>query len=73
MMSVVAEPSPRQQLIDAALMALEKAAHAGVVLSLAAEARRLSECYPGSGMTDQDIREMVAKLAVKRGIAIGFD
>lgn len=64
---------PRQQMIDEALIVIQKAATGRTVLSLAAESNQLAARHPDSGMTENDIRELVARLAVERGVSIGFD
>jgi hypothetical protein len=64
--------SPRQQIIDEALIAILRAAKDRSVLSLTHECQRLAANHPNSGMTTQEMRDLIARLAVDRGVSVGF-
>ena len=63
----------RQQIVDAALFAIHKAKRDDDVLSLSSECRRLADRHPDRVAAPEDIRELVATLAVKRHVNIAFD
>jgi hypothetical protein len=75
-MSVSSELHPsviiRQQIIDAALVSIERAKRDRSILSLSDECARLAVKYPNSGLTNKGLRELVATLAVDRGVNIAF-
>ena len=63
----------RQQIIDAALINIQKAARDSAVLSVTSESQNLANGHPDSGLGPEEIRELVATLAVKRGVNVAFD
>lgn len=63
----------RQQIIDAALIDIQKAARDDTILSLTRASQNLANRHPDSGLAPEEIRELVATLAVKRFVNIAFD
>jgi len=71
-MSLKTKSVERYEVLDLAALSVEAAAQDGGMIATDVEARRLLDTHPDCQMSFEELRQAIAKLAVKRGVGVEF-
>ena len=67
-----ATPPDRQTVVDAMTVLVEKAARARRTISVETEAARLISEYPHSGMSHDELRDALCRMAAGKHVTVAF-
>lgn len=71
-MSLKAKSVERAEVMDLAVLSVEKAANDGGVVAADTEARRLLDAHPDCQISFDELRDTIARIAIKRGLGVKF-
>jgi hypothetical protein len=72
LMSLKAESVDRQEVLDLAALSVEGAANDGGMIPADMEARRLLEAHPDCQISFEELRDVIAQLAIDRGVGVEY-